>query len=108
MQLIQLADDQNTDTSIVRLVGKGEDELIPLFTYLLSESGDQQFFLQIATTNRNLSRFSPHPFDTISLSQMLALIEDRGYSKDAIVANITYYDAKIEAIIDADGKPDYY
>ena len=106
MQLIQLADDQNTDTSIVRLVGKGEDELIPLFTYLISESGNQRFFLQIATTNRNLSRFSPHPFDTISLSQMLALIEDRGYSKDAIVANITYYDAKIEAIIDADGKPD--
>ncbi|MCE2466170.1 MAG: hypothetical protein J4G01_08925 [Dehalococcoidia bacterium] len=31
---------------------------------------------------------------------MLALIEDRGYSADAIVSNISYYDAEVEAIID--------
>ena len=106
MQLIQIADDQNTDTGIVRLVGKGQDDLVPLFTYLISESFPNRFFLQIATANRNLSRFSPNPFDTISLSQMLALIEDHGYEKDAIVANITYYDAKVEAILDEKGKPD--
>lgn len=105
MKLIQIADDQNTDTGIVRLVGRGEDDLIPLFTYLISHSEPNKFFLQVATANRNLSRFSPHPFDTITLSQMLALIEDRGYEKDAIVANITYYDAKVEAVI-KDDKPD--
>ena len=105
IQLIQIADDQNTDTGIVRLIGKGEDALIPLFTYLISESEPDRFFLQVATANRNLSRFSPSPFDTISLSQMLALIEDHGYTKDAIVANITYYDATVEAIIRA-GKPE--
>ena len=106
IQLIQIADDQNTDTTIVRLVGKGQDDLIQLFTYLISESSPDSFFLQVATPNRNLSRFSPNPFDTISLSQMLALIEDHGYEKDAIVANITYYDAKVEAILDETGKPD--
>ena len=31
---------------------------------------------------------------------MLALIEDRGYSTDAIVSNISYYDAEVNAIID--------
>ena len=57
---------------------------IPLFTYLISESDGQEFFLQVATPNRNLSRFSPGPFDTIALSQMLALMENTGYSKDAL------------------------
>ena len=104
-QLIQIADDQNTDTKIVRLVAKGEDTLIPLFTYLISESDGQEFFLQVATPNRNLSRFSPSPFDTIALSQMLALVENTGYSKDAIVANITYYDASVEALLDDKDKP---
>lgn len=105
INLIQIADDQTTDTNIVRLVAKGEDDLVPLFTYLISDSETNRFFLQVATANRNLSRFSPGPFDTISLSQMLALLEDNGYSKDAIVANITYYDATVEAILDKDGKP---
>ena len=106
IQLIQIADDQNTDTNIVRLVAGGEEELVPLFTYLISDSEPHRFFLQVATSNRNLSRFSPGPFDTIALSQMLALLEDNGYSKDAIVANITYYDAAVEAILDEDGKPE--
>ena len=106
IQLIQIADDQNTDTNIVRLVAKGEDELIPLFTYLLSESEPNRFFLQVATSNRNLSRFATGPFDTISLSQMLALIEDTGYAKDSIVANITYYDATVQAILDDVGNPE--
>ena len=104
-ELIQIADDQNTDTRIVRLVAKGEDALIPLFTYLVSESDGHEFFLQVATANRNLSRFSPGPFDTIALSQMLALLENTGYAKDSIVANITYYDASVEAILDGDGNP---
>lgn len=104
-QLIQIADDQNTDTRIVRLVARGEEQLIPLFTYLISESDGGEFFLQVATANRNLSRFSPSPFDTIALSQMLALLENTGYAKDSIVANITYYDATVEATLDDDGKP---
>lgn len=104
-ELIQIADDQNTATGIIRLVAKGEDALIPQFTYLVAESEGREFFLQIATPNRNLSRFSPGPFDTIALSQMLALVENTGYSKDAIVANITYYDASVEAVLDEDSKP---
>ncbi len=106
IQLIQIADDQNTDTNIVRLVAKGEQDLVPLFTYLISESQPNRFFLQIATANRNLSQFSPGPFDIISLSQMLALLEDKGYAMDAIVSNITYYDATVEAILASDGKPE--
>ena len=102
-QLIQVADDQSTPTDIVRLVTSGEEELLPLFTYVVSESQSDRFFLQIATPNRNLSRFSPHPFDAISLSQMLSLLGDKGYAADAIVANVTYYDAKVEAIM-RDGK----
>lgn len=105
-ELVQIADDQNTDTDIVRLVVKGEVDLVPQFTYLISDSEPHRFFLQVGTTNRNLSRFSPSPFDTISLSQMLALLEDNGYAKDAIVANITYYEAKVEAILDEDGNPE--
>ena len=102
VRLVQIADDHGTDTAIVRLIATGETELIPLFTYLVAEATPNPFFLQIVTANRNLSRFSPQPFDTISLSQMLALIEGRGYSTDAIVANISYYDAEVNAIIDPD------
>ena len=105
-ELIQIADDQNTDTRIVRLVAKGEETLIPLFTYLISQSDGREFFLQVATANRNLSRFSPGPFDTIALSQMLALLQNTGYAKDSIVANVSYYDASVEATLDDDGRPD--
>ena len=105
-QLIQIADDQNTDTNIVRLVAQGEEHPVPLFTYLISDSQPHPFFLQIATANRNLSRFSPSPFDTIALSQMLALLENKGYAIDAIVSNITYYDATVEAILGDEGKPE--
>ena len=105
-RLIQIADDQNTPTDIVRIVADGEQEILPLFTYLISESQQQeQFFLQIATPNRNLSRFSPHPFDSISLAQMLSLLGDKGYATDAIVSNVTYYDAKVEAVVRG-GKPE--
>ena len=105
-RLIQIADDQNTPTDIVRIVAEGEQDILPLFTYLISESQQQEpFFLQIATPNRNLSRFSPHPFDSISLAQMLSLLGDKGYATDAIVSNVTYYDAKVEAVV-RDGKPE--
>ena len=100
VRLVQIADDQSTDTARVRLIATGETELIPLFTYLIAEATPNPFFLQVVTANRNLSRFSPQPFDTISLSQMLALIEGKGYSADAIVANISYYEAEVNAIID--------
>ena len=99
IRLVQIADDQGTDTAIVRLIATGETELIPLFTYLVANSQPNPFFMQIATSNRNLSRFSPQPFDTIALSQMLALIEGRGYATDAVVANISYYDAAVIAMV---------
>lgn len=104
-RLVQLADDQGTDPGIVRLVGTGDDNLIPLFTYLISEDGDEKFFLQISSPNRNLSRFSPRPFDTIALSQMLAIIENRGYEKEALVSQVRFYEAEIHADIDRKGKP---
>ena len=53
-QLVQIADDQGTDTEIVRLVGTGEEDLIPLFTYLISEADGEKFFLQVSSPNRNL------------------------------------------------------
>ena len=104
-QLVQIADDQGTDTGIVRLVGTGEEDLVPLFTYLISEDGGEKFFLQVSAPNRNLSRFSPRPFDSIALSQMLALIEDRGYEKDALVSHVRFYEAEIIAHTDGEGKP---
>lgn len=104
-ELVQIADDQGTDTDIVRLVGTGGDDLVPLFTYLVSEDGNERFFLQVSSPNRNLSRFSPHPFDTIALSQMLALIENRGYDKDALVSHIRFYEAEILAQINEGGEP---
>ena len=103
--LIQIADDQGADTDIVRLVGTGDEELVPLFTYLISHDGDEKFFLQISSPNRNLSRFSPRPFDVISLSQMLALIEDRGYEKDSLVSHVRFYEAEIVAHLDDNGEP---
>ena len=104
-ELIQIADDHGTDTSIVRLVGTGDDELVPLFTYLISDDGDEKFFLQLSAPNRNLSRFSPRPFDVISLSQMLALIEDRGYQKESLVSHVRFYEAEIIAHLNDNGDP---
>ena len=104
-QLVQIADDQGTDTEIVRLIGTGEANLVPLFTYLISEDGSEKFFLQVSSPNRNLSRFSPSPFDSIALSQMLALIEDRGYEKDALVSHVRFYEADIIAHTDGEGGP---
>ena len=99
--LIQIADEHGTDTAIVRLIATGQTDLIPQFTYLIADDTPNRFFLQIVTANRNLSRFAPQPFDTISLSQMLALVENRGYATDAIVSNVSYYDAGVNAIIDS-------
>ena len=95
-RLIQIADDHVTDTDIVRLIGTGEDELIPLFTYLITD--DEEFFLQISAPNRNLGRFAPNPFTTIALGQMVALLdEDRGYTKESLVSHIRFYEATILA-----------
>ena len=105
IKLIQIADDQGTDTDIVRLVGTGEDQIVPHFTYLISEDSVETFFLQISSPNRNLSRFSPRPFDVISLSQMLALIEDRGYEKESLVSHVRFYEAEIIAHLDDKGNP---
>ena len=43
IRLIQIADDQSTDTAIVRLIATGETELIPLFTYLVAEATPNPF-----------------------------------------------------------------
>ncbi|MYN68007.1 MAG: DUF87 domain-containing protein [Acidobacteria bacterium] len=103
--LIQIPDDQNTDTGVVRLVAPGEAGLIERFTYLVCESAGREFFLQIATANRNLSRFSPEPFKTVSLAAHLALLEETGYTRDSIVSTVTYYDATVESLLGADGRP---
>ena len=115
-QFIQVGDDQTTPTDIVRIVADGTQEVLPVFTYLIStaeepakkeenQRAQEKYVLQIATPNRNLSRFSPQPFDAISLAQMLALLSDKGYSTDAIVATVTYYEGKIEALM-KDGTPE--
>ena len=43
-RLVQIADDHSTDTDIVRLVGTGEDALIPL-VYLFDIGGYQRTVL---------------------------------------------------------------
>ena len=103
--LIQIADEQGTSTDIVRLVGLDSQPLIPLFTYLISEKDGERFLLQSSTPNRNLSRFSPSPFDVISLTQMLVLLEDRGYSAESLISQIRFYEANVIAQIDQDGSP---
>ena len=106
VQLVQIADDQNTDTKIVRLIGNGDEQLVPLFTYLMiSDDEHGRFFLQVSSLNRNLSRFSPHPFDVIAMSQMLALIENRGYDKNALVSHVRFYEAQVLASVDVRGNP---
>ena len=104
-ELVQIPDGPTTDTDIVRLITTGQANLVPLFTYLVSESDEGKFFLQVSSPNRNLSRFSPDPFETISLSQMLALIEDRGYDKDSLVSDIRFYEAEVLAQLDTDDRP---
>ena len=103
--LVQIADDQNTDTEIVRLIGSANEGIVPLFTYLISEDEHGKFFLQVSSLNRNLSRFSPHPFDVIAMSQMLAIIEDRGYDKDALVSHVRFYEAQVLARLNEAGRP---
>ena len=103
--LVQIPDDPGTDTSIVRLVGTGEEELVPLYTYLISEDDSGGYFLQVTSPNRNLSRFSPRPFDVISISQMLAIIEGRGYEREALVSDVRLYEAEVLAYIDENTKP---
>ena len=105
IQLIQIADEQGTSTDIVRLVGLESQPLIPLFTYLVSEKDRERFLLQTSTPNRNLSRFSPSPFDVIALSQMLVLLEDRGYSAESLISQIRFYEANVVAQIDSDDRP---
>ena len=100
IQLIQIADEQGSSTDIVRLVGLDSQPLIPLFTYLISEKNGERFLLQTSTPNRNLSRFSPSPFDVISLTQMLVLLEDRGYSAESLISQIRFYEANVIAQID--------
>ena len=104
-ELIQIADEQGTSTDIIRLVGLDSQPLIPLFTYLMSEKDGEQFLLQTSTPNRNLSRFSPSPFDVLSLTQMLVLLEDRGYSAESLVSQIRFYEANVIAQIDQHGTP---
>ena len=105
-RIIQIADDARTDPKIVRLVAPGDQELVPLFTYLMSADGDDRYFVQISTPNRNLSQFSPSPFSSTTLSQMLALVDDeRGYTRDSLVSDLRYYEAELVAKIDADDQP---
>ena len=108
-QFIQVGDEHTTPTDIVRIVADGRQEVLPVFSYLISQPQDAptanpstvetRYMLQVSTPNRNLGRFSPQPLDAISLAQMLALLSDKGYSADAIVSTVTYYEGKIEALM---------
>ena len=105
-KLIQIADEAGTDPKIARLVGPGEDRIIPMFTYLMSEEKDRRYFVQVNAPNRNISRFSPGPFKSTTLSQMLALIEDRGYTRESLVSDLRYYEAEMLAKISANDEPE--
>ena len=104
--LIQIADDARTDPKIVRLVEPGDRPIIPMFTYLVSEDGADRYFIQVNTPNRNLSQFSPSPFASTTLSQMLALVENRGYTREALVSDLRLYEAEVLAKIDGRDRPE--
>ena len=105
-KLIQIADEARTDPKIVRLLEPGNEDIIPMFTYLVSEGPGCRYFIQVNAPNRNLSQFSPGPFKSTTLSQMLALVEDRGYTRESLVSDLRYYEADMLAKINGEDKPE--
>ena len=103
-RFVQIPDDPQTNPDLVRLITSGDSDVVPMFSYVVLEdssaSGGHRYFLQLITPNRNLNRFSPQPFDVLTLSQMLAVIEDRGYDLDSLVSSIWFYEAEVLAGVD--------
>ena len=104
-KIIQIADDARTDPKIVRLVAPGYEPITPTFTYLVSDGAHDRYFTQVNGPNRNLSQFSPSPFASTTLSQMLALVENRGYTRDSLVSDLRFYEAEVLAKIGEDDRP---
>lgn len=107
-KFIQIPDDPQTNPDLVRLIASGNSGIVPMFSYVILEDsgalGGHRYFLQLITPNRNLSRFSPQPFDVLTLSQMLAVIEDRGYDLDSLVSSVWFYEAEVLAGVEQTGR----
>ena len=107
-RFVQIPDDPQTNPDLVRLIASGDSAIVPMFSYVVLEDsialGGHRYFLQLITPNRNLNRFSPQPFDVLTLSQMLAIIEDRGYDPDSLISSVWFYEAEVLAGIDQTGQ----
>ena len=107
-RFVQIPDDPQTNPDLVRLIASGDSGIVPMFSYIVLEdsgdSDDRRYFLQLITPNRNLNRFSPQPFDVLTLSQMLAVVEDRGYDLDSLISSVWFYEAEVLAGVDQTGR----
>lgn len=106
-KFVQIPDDPQTNPDLVRLIASGASGIVPMFSYVILEDSDalggRRYFLQLTTPNRNLNRFSPQPFDVLTLSQMLAVVEDRGYDLDSLISSVWFYEAEVLAGVDQTG-----
>lgn len=110
-ELIQIGDDPRTPADVVRLVAPGSAPLIPMFSYLMVTDRvvdvvARNFLVQTSAPNRNLNRFSSGPLDTLPIAQIMALLEDRGYDREALVNEIRFYEAKVINRIGDEGDPE--
>ncbi len=107
-RFVQIPDDPQTNPDLVRLIASGDSGIVPMFSYVVLEDsgalGGRRYFLQLTTPNRNLNRFSPQPFDVLTLSQMLAVVEDRGYDLDSLISSVWFYEAEVLAGVDQTGR----
>ena len=107
-RFVQIPDDPQTNPDLVRLIASGDSGIVPMFSYVVLEdsgaSGGRRYFLQLIAPNRNLNRFSPQPFDVLTLSQMLAVVEDRGYDLDSLISSVWFYEAEVLAGVDKAGR----
>ena len=107
-RFVQIPDDPQTNPDLVRLIASGASGIVPMFSYVVLEDSDtlggRRYFLQLTTPNRNLNRFSPQPFDVLTLSQMLAVVENRGYDLDSLISSVWFYEAEVLAGVDQTGR----
>lgn len=107
-KFVQIPDDPQTNPDLVRLIASDDSGIVPMFSYVVLKDsgalGGRRYFLQLITPNRNLNRFSPQPFDVLTLSQMLAIVEDRGYDPDSLISSVWFYEAEVLAGVDQTGR----
>jgi hypothetical protein len=106
--LIQLADDPNTASELVRLLAEDDGDQLPMLSYLIAQTMHGNYFVQSSAMRRNLNLSARDEFDPASLVGALRVLAPKsGYSKEAIWRTAEYYDAQLLAheIADRIGAP---